>query len=96
MGTEVVTLMPTDTPNWSPQRLVELGSLGIVGEAAAVRPWSVLCKWRRTGVVERCQSASCVGVHGMGRIRPETVLDRVAHCLDRDRQETAAEGSARG
>jgi ADP-heptose:LPS heptosyltransferase len=94
MGTQVVTLMSTDTPNWSPQRLIELGSLGIAEEAGDVRSWSVLCKWRRTGVVERCQSASCVGVHGMGRIRPDAVLDRVALCLDTDRQEMASRGSA--
>ncbi len=94
MGTQVVTLMPTDTPNWSPQRLIELGSLGIAEDTAAHRPWSVLCKWRRTGVVERCQSASCVGIHGMGRIRPDAVLDRVALCLDLDRRKTASRGSA--
>ena len=92
MGTEVVTLMSTDTPNWSPQRLIELGSLGFEVDATSPPAWSVLCKWRRTGVVERCQSGSCVGVHGMGRIRPDAVLDRVAHCLAADRPAMASTG----
>lgn len=94
VGTQVVTLMPTDTPNWSPQRLIELGSLGVAEEADDFRPWSVLCKWRRTGVVERCQSASCVGLHGMGRIQPDSVLDRIAFCLDGVGPEMASKGSA--
>jgi ADP-heptose:LPS heptosyltransferase len=92
MGREVVTLMPSDTPNWSRQRLVELGSLGIDAQPTGPQPWSVSCKWRRTGVVERCQSRSCVGIHGMGRIRPEAVLSRIAGHLGATRPAEVAQG----
>ena len=78
MGTEVVTLMAADTPNWSPRRLVELGALGITASSSDDHPWSVRCKWRRTGVVERCQSSSCVGVHGMGGITTESILAQIS------------------
>jgi ADP-heptose:LPS heptosyltransferase len=83
MGAELVTLMSTDTPNWTQQRLLELGSLGMEDGTAGTQSWSVLCKWRRTGVVERCQSHSCIGVHGMGRIRSEAVLARITAKLER-------------
>lgn len=83
MGAAVVTLMSTDTPNWTQQRLLELGSLGVEDDTAGIPSWSVLCKWRRTGVVERCQSRSCVGVHGMGRIRSDAVLARITSKLER-------------
>jgi ADP-heptose:LPS heptosyltransferase len=95
MGAEVVTLMATDTPNWSPRRIAELGSLGFDARADATSPWSVRCKWRRTGVVERCQSASCIGIQGMGRIRPDAVLERVAACLTRGRPALLSTGEAK-
>jgi len=82
MGSATVTLAAYDTSNWSPSRMVELNALCRF-EVRHPIPWSVRCHWDRIGRVHGCQSDSCVGVHGMGRIHPGDVLDRAARILDR-------------
>jgi ADP-heptose:LPS heptosyltransferase len=73
MGAPVTTLMTYDTSNWSAERMAEIGALTRF-EVTEPPPWSVRCQWTRSGRLRGCESDSCVGVHGMGRIRPEDVL----------------------
>ena len=73
MGAAVTTLMAYDTSNWSAERMAEIGALTRF-EVTEPPPWSVRCQWMRSGRLRRCDSESCVGIHGMGRIRPEHVL----------------------
>jgi ADP-heptose:LPS heptosyltransferase len=74
MGTATLTLAAYDTSNWSPSRLRELNAI-CAFEVRQPTPWSVRCHWDRIGRVHGCQSESCVGVHGMGHIRPTEVLN---------------------
>lgn len=88
MGSATVTLAAYDTSNWSPSRLLELNALCRF-EVRHPIPWSVGCHWNRIGRVHGCRSESCVGVHGMGRIHPDEVLERAATVLDRPRARAA-------
>jgi ADP-heptose:LPS heptosyltransferase len=88
MCAATVTLAAFDTSNWSPSRLRELNALCRF-EVRHPIPWSVRCHWDRIGRVHGCRSESCVGVHGMGRIHPDEVLERAATALDK-RGATAA------
>lgn len=88
MGASTVTLVAYDTSNWSPSRLLELNAIRRF-EIRQPIPWSARCHWDRSGRVHSCRSESCVGVHGMGRIHPDEVLERAATALDR-RGATAA------
>ncbi len=82
MGARTVTLAAYDTSNWSPSRLRELNAVSRF-EVREPLPWSVRCHWDRIGRVHGCQSESCVGVHAMGRIRPDDVLDLAEGTLGR-------------
>lgn len=82
MGTATLTLTAYDTSNWSEPRLRELNAICRF-EVQQPTPWSVRCHWDRIGRVHGCQSDSCVGVHGMGRIQPDEVLQRAAALLGR-------------
>jgi ADP-heptose:LPS heptosyltransferase len=82
MGTQALTLTAYDTSNWSPLRLLELNAICRF-EVRKPTPWSVRCHWDRIGRVHGCQSDSCVGVHGMGRIQPDEVLTRATALLKR-------------
>jgi ADP-heptose:LPS heptosyltransferase len=90
MGTPTLTLAAYDTSNWSPLRLIELNAICRF-EVRLPAPWSVRCHWDRIGRVHGCQSESCVGVQGMGRIEPAEVLERAASVLRSPR--TVAEGA---
>jgi lipopolysaccharide heptosyltransferase II len=74
MGASPITLMAYDTSNWGPSRLRELNALAHF-EVGEPLPWSVRCHWNRIGRVHGCISESCVGVHGMGRVKPREVLE---------------------
>jgi ADP-heptose:LPS heptosyltransferase len=80
MGTATLMLTGYDTSNWSPSRLRELNAICRF-EVREPTPWSMRCHWDRIGRVHGCQSESCVGVHGMGRIQPDEVLERASEVL---------------
>lgn len=80
MGAAVVTLPAYDTSNWSAERMLELGLIARYRELPRIT-WSARCHWHRSGLVPGCESASCVGLHGMGRITVGDVLERVEQVL---------------
>ncbi len=88
MGAATVTLAAYDTSNWSPSRLRELNAICRF-EVREPIPWSARCHWDRIGRVHGCESESCVGIHGMGRIRPDEVIELAAGVLGRTRATAA-------
>ena len=93
MRTPAITLTAYDTSNWSPSRLRELNAITRF-EIAGPLPWSARCHWNRIGRVHTCESESCVGIHGMGRILPVDVLNRAVELLG-EAQPAAAVGAPR-
>lgn len=80
MGAAVVTLPAYDTSNWSAERMLELGLIARYRELPGIK-WSARCHWHRSGLMPGCESPSCVGLHGMGRITVGDVVERVEQVL---------------